>query len=85
MSHIRHMSNAMSVINLMSRIVNSGNMVYARHMSTDKPLLNFYVDPAFLKRVDDFRFKHRFPSRAAAIKWLLDWAMDQKPAVPKTE
>ena len=54
-------------------------------MSTDKPLMNFYVDPDFLKRVDDFRFKNRFASRAAAIKWLLTWALDQKPAMPKGE
>ena len=54
-------------------------------MATDKPLLNFVIETDLLKRVDDFRFKHRFASRAAAIKWLLDWALDQKPAVPKTE
>jgi hypothetical protein len=51
---------------------------------SDKPYLNFVVDPPLLKRVDDFRFKYRFPTRAAAIKWLLDWALDQKP-VPKAE
>jgi hypothetical protein len=54
-------------------------------MSTDKPLLNFVIEPDLLKRVDDFRFKHRFPTRAAAIKWLLDWALNQKPAPPKGE
>ena len=37
-----------------------------------------------LKRLDDFRFKHRFMSRAAAVKWLLEFALDQKP-VPKGE
>jgi len=45
-------------------------------------LLNFLIELELLKRVDDFRFKHRFQTRAAAIKWLLDWAMNQKP-VPK--
>jgi hypothetical protein len=54
-------------------------------MATDKPLLNFVIDPDLLKRVDDFRFKNRFDSRAAAIKWLLAWALDQKPTVPKGE
>jgi hypothetical protein len=54
-------------------------------MGTDKPLLNFVIAPELLKRVDDFRFKNRFATRAAAIKWLLDWALDQKPAVPKAE
>jgi hypothetical protein len=50
----------------------------------DKSLLNFLVDADLLKRIDDFRFKHRFDSRAAAIKWLLDWALGQKPT-PKAE
>jgi hypothetical protein len=48
-------------------------------MPTDKPLLNFLVDPKLLERIDDFRFTHRFQSRAAAIKWLLDWALSQNP------
>ena len=51
-------------------------------MPSDKPLLNFVIDPALLKRVDDFRFKQRFATRAEAIKWLLAWALDQKPSVP---
>lgn len=50
----------------------------------DKPLLNFLIEPELLKRVDNFRFSNRFESRAAAIKWLLDWALSQKPA-PKKE
>jgi hypothetical protein len=29
-----------------------------------------------LKRIDDFRFKYRFVSRAAAIKWLVAAALD---------
>jgi hypothetical protein len=45
----------------------------------DKTFLHFLIDPELLKRVDDFRFKNRFDSRAAAIKWLLEWALDQKP------
>jgi hypothetical protein len=54
-------------------------------MASDKPLLNFVIEPDLLKRLDDFRFKNRFATRAAAIKWLLAWALDQKPAVPKNE
>ncbi len=45
------------------------------HMLFEKPLL---------KRLDDFRFKNRFESRSDAIKWLLDWALSQKPARPET-
>ena len=51
----------------------------------DKPLLNFLIEPELLERVDDFRFKNRFQTRAAAIKWLLDWALKQKPKVEKGE
>jgi hypothetical protein len=50
-------------------------------MGSEKPFLSFVIEPEFLKRIDDFRFKHHFESRAAAIKWLLDWALSQKPAV----
>ena len=53
-------------------------------MATDKPLLNFYVEPEMLKRLDDFHHKHRFRNRAAAIKWLLDAALKAKLA-PKEE
>lgn len=52
-------------------------------MGSDKPFLHFVVEEDLLKRVDDWRFKHRFPTRASAIKWLLDWALKQKPA-PET-
>ena len=49
-------------------------------MATDKPVMNFVIKPELLKRVDDFRFKQRFASRAAAIKWLLEAALDAKLA-----
>ncbi len=52
-------------------------------MGTDKPLLNFVIDPELLERVDTFRFKHRFNSRAAAIKWLLEAALDAKLLPPE--
>ena len=44
-----------------------------------KPLINFVVDESLLKAIDDFRFKWRFDSRAAAIKWLITWALEQRP------
>lgn len=47
-------------------------------MATDKPLLNFYVDPELLKRIDDFHHKHKFKNRATAIKWLLDAGLKAK-------
>jgi hypothetical protein len=54
-------------------------------MPSEKPLLNFVIEPDLLKRVDDFRFHYRFSSRAAAIKWLLEWALKQNPKPPKQE
>jgi hypothetical protein len=39
--------------------------------------------PGLAERSYRPRFKHRFDSRAPAIKWLLAWALDQKPTVPK--
>jgi len=54
-------------------------------MPTDKPFLHFVVEPDLLKRLDDFRFKQRFESRSATIKWLLAWALDQKPKRPEKE
>jgi hypothetical protein len=46
---------------------------------TDKPILNFAIDPALLARLDDFRYRRRFPTRAAAAKFLLDHALNQDP------
>ena len=47
-------------------------------MPSTKPLINLVMDPKLVERIDDFRFANRFPSRAAAIKWLLNWALDQR-------
>ena len=48
-------------------------------MTTNKPFLNFVIEPELLRKIDDFQFENRFKSRAAAIKWLLDWALKQNP------
>jgi hypothetical protein len=52
---------------------------------SEKPYLNFVIEPDLLKRVDDFRFKQRFATRAAAVKWLLDAALKAKLAPKETE
>jgi hypothetical protein len=44
-----------------------------------KQFLSFIIDPSLLKRIDEFRFRFHFQSRAATIKWLLDWALKQNP------
>lgn len=55
---------------------------YAGDMPSKKPLLTLVMDPDLIKRLDDFRYERRFPSRAAAIKWLLEWALAQNPETP---
>ena len=40
------------------------------------PLLTFVVDKELLDKLDHFRSEHRFRSRAEAIRWLLEWVLD---------
>jgi hypothetical protein len=58
----------------MSAILESEVLVAA-----DKTLVHTLMEPALLERVDDFRFSRRFKSRAAAMKYLLSWALDREP------
>ena len=46
-----------------------------------KQPVHLLLEHALLEKIDDFRFKNRFESRTAAIRWLLDWAVSQKPKV----
>lgn len=50
-------------------------------MATNKPFLSFVIDEDLLRKIDDFRFENHFPSRAAAIKWLLEYALKQNPKI----
>ena len=52
-------------------------------MNKDKQMLNFLMPMELLKKIDDFRFGHRFASRAEAIKWLLKYALDHNPVPPE--
>ena len=52
-------------------------------MPSTKPLVTLVMEPALIERIDDFRFAQRFPSRAATIKWLLTWALDQQLAMTR--
>jgi metal-responsive CopG/Arc/MetJ family transcriptional regulator len=51
---------------------------------SEKQMVHMQIDLPLLKRLDDFRFKHRFESRSEAARWLLKHALDQKP-VPSRE
>jgi hypothetical protein len=48
-------------------------------VAPDKQLLHISIDRELLDRIDDYRFAHRFPTRAGAIKWLLHWALARTP------
>ena len=48
-------------------------------MGSEKPLITFVAEEEWIKEVENFRFEKRFTSRAAAIKWLVRWALKQKP------
>lgn len=48
----------------------------------DSQMLTFVITKELLLRIDDYRFEHRFRSRAATIKWLLEWALAQNPQPP---
>ena len=55
------------------------NIDSIHNMIDNKSILNFTVEETLLRRIEDFRFKNRFATRAAAVKWLLDWSLKQKP------
>jgi metal-responsive CopG/Arc/MetJ family transcriptional regulator len=57
-------------------------MQMGKHAS-DQQLIHMFLGKPLLKRLDDFRVKHGFPSRTEAVRWLLDWALKQKPEPPK--
>lgn len=52
---------------------------------SEKPFLSFVIPQDLLEKIDDFRFRERFPSRAAAIKWLLRWAVEKAPSVDEED
>ena len=47
-----------------------------------KQMIHMRLDQTLLKRLDDFRFKHRFESRSEAARWLMKAALEAK-LVPK--
>jgi len=56
-------------------------------MPTEKPRYTVIVDDETLKKIDDFRFENRFPSRSAATLELIRLGMktlkDQEKLTPK--
>lgn len=52
-------------------------ITYPGIMPSTKPFISFVADPEFIKRIDDWRFANRYPSRAAAIKALIEQSLNQ--------
>ncbi len=46
-------------------------------MPTQKPRYTVIVDEEMLKKIDDYRFENRFPSRSAATIELIKLGMEQ--------
>ena len=46
-------------------------------MPTKKPRYTVIVDDEMLKRIDDFRFENRYPSRSAATLELIRLGLEQ--------
>jgi len=51
-------------------------------MASTKPLITFVMDDEELKRLDDFRFAFRFPSRGAAIRYLINAGLEAETSTP---
>ena len=46
-------------------------------MPTEKPRYTVIVDEELLKRIDDFRFENRYPSRSAATLDLIRLGLEE--------
>jgi len=58
-------------------------MIYSKaQMAEEKQPVHMLFEKSLLKRLDDFKFKHRFDSRTDVIRWLLEWALKQNPKPP---
>jgi Arc/MetJ-type ribon-helix-helix transcriptional regulator len=45
-------------------------------------MINIAIPESLLERVEDFRFEQRFKTRAEAIRYLMEWALDRNPQKP---
>lgn len=48
---------------------------------TNKPFVHLILDPELVERIDDFRFTFRYPSRTAAIRFLIEAGLQAKGVV----
>ena len=57
-------------------LVHNMNYEEVTIMPTEKPRYTVIVDDELLKRIDDFRFENRYPSRSAATLELIRLGME---------
>lgn len=51
-------------------------------MEDKNKMINIAIPESLLERVEDFRFEQRFKTRAEAIRYLMEWALDRNPQKP---
>lgn len=54
-------------------------------MATQKPQILLTLDDELLKKVEDFRYTHRIPSRSEAIRQLIEEGLRHHTEVPGEE
>ena len=81
----RPCTDAITIISLITYLVKGGLQCYSDYtevglMPSEKPFLSFIISEELLEKIDDFRFEHRFESRAEAIRELIRWALENYAA-----
>ena len=59
-------------------VVNTNYFGYIGAVGTNKPILNFVIDPKLLARIDEFWHVNRFATRSEGVRWLIEAALDKK-------
>ena len=57
----------------------------AKKTAEGSTMLHMLIDPALLKRVDDFLLRRNSPRELKPMRWLLDAALKAKLAPKETE
>jgi metal-responsive CopG/Arc/MetJ family transcriptional regulator len=63
---------------LVNKFLSYNSLKEVINLPSEKPFIALVVEESLLKRIDDYRFEKRFPSRAAAIKTLLEIGLKQE-------
>ncbi len=48
-------------------------------MEEKNKMINIAIPESLLERMEDFRFDQRFKTRAEAMRFLMEWALDRNP------